>query len=195
MIGAIEQAILDRLTAASAVLGYSLRRIATYGGELQNLTAAVNDFPAVWTVYTGEDAPVRLGPAVLKRRLKIEAIVAVKSARNEKAARHGVTGEAGSYQVVDDLIALLTDFVPAGIAGAGRIEAGEIRSIEQAKAMSLYGLTLFVPVTFTLTGAGTAVDLSLIHLDWDVPGGETVAAPLPAAHADRRDDINLEAAP
>lgn len=65
MIGVIEQAIMDRLRAASdtGTLGYHLAAVESYAGQLDGELSAVlrERAPAAWVVFNGETRDDKTG--------------------------------------------------------------------------------------------------------------------------------------
>jgi phage gp37-like protein len=109
----IEDAIIARVKAAqtAGTLGYRLAHIDSYGGEFDDDTFWTNfrSFPAVWVTIGGETIE-RLGRRARRATVRGAVMVGTRSARGERFARIGVTGEPGSYQIIDDVRQLVTGF-------------------------------------------------------------------------------------
>jgi phage gp37-like protein len=201
MIGAIEQAIIGRIQAASEgnVLGYRLRTVKSYGGELSPdaINEAIRAFPAVWVVYGGDRPPVEIATdRVWRYQPRFAVYVGASNLRNEAAARQGAAaGEVGSYQILQDVRRLLVGYT-LGLAITPLVP-GEIRTVVQDRGISIYVLTLlcgFEDEALLSLPRERLDDFVHLHLDWDVPPLGNVTPPLPAAEADARDDVFLEGA-
>lgn len=198
MIGSIEQAIIDRLAAlnASGALGYTLRQIRTYGGELRDQAsrAGIKDVPAVWLAFDGGRFD-QSTTAWDRLSARFVLLAAAQSLRNEQAARHGVAGgETGAYQIITDMAGILAGYRPGG-NGVGLIVPGDIQplSVEESRngRLAIYGLTFTVP--FQNRRIAPEVDLTdqdsilnIIHTNWDLPPTGNVGPILP-------DDENADA--
>lgn len=195
MIGSIEQAIVDRVRSASeaGALGYQLRTVASYGGELADLAIAVRSFPAVWVAFAGERRAQPAGPGYQHDGI-FTLFVGVQSRRGDRAARLGVDGEPGSLQVLEDVRAILAgDTLGLEIGPLTPVQA---RSVSQAPDVSVYAFDLstqWISTAAPATG-GEPADFLRLHLDWDIPPHGNVVAPLPADEADAQADVTLEGA-
>lgn len=198
MIAAIESAIVARIQFASdaGTLGYRFRKVASYGGEFdeEGLKQLVKDYPAAWTVFGGEPRPEHLGQETYRHRPGFAVIVAARSLRNEEATRRGAAGDVGTYQLVKDVRALLIgqtlalDIHPLSPGAVRSLFNGSLRD----RKLSLYGVEFHTAYDSAMAAADAAIDdFTAFHADWDIPAGETVAPPLPAADADARDDVTL----
>lgn len=193
MIGAIEQAIVDRIAAASAAgaLGYSLRAVASYGGELDAVAGTVRDNPAVWAVYAGERAPEQLGPTAWRREATFTVFVTVQNRRNDGAQRLGDGARPGTYQLLADCFGLLAG-QSLGLDMEG-LRPGAVRSLQQDVERSVYAIE-FTARFVSEMAADELSDFAHFHADWDVPPHGNVTPPLPAATPDAQDDVYLEIA-
>lgn len=193
MIGRIEQAIVDALRGVSETgkLGYTLRTVASYGGELSEASVAVRAFPSVWVAYAGETEVTPVGPGWLHDGM-FTVFVATQSRRGDRAARLGVDGEPGSLQILEDVRACLggsklgLDISP--------LTPTRVRSLMQTADASVYALDM---ATRYLSTPAAAVDVPIgdflrLHMDWDIPPVGDVQPPLPAENADARNDVFLE---
>ena len=199
MIGAIEKGIVDRIKAAngpSQALGYSLRCIASYGNELDDdINKVIKQFPAVWVVYQGEPRPKEATAGRWIHAPAFAIVCCAKSLRNEKASRRGAGGEIGSYQIFQDVRALLTGQT-LGLE-ISPIEPGEVRPIVNAKTRdknaSIYVQTVHTGYESNQPAdAATLDDFATFHSDWDIPPHGNVTPPLPADEADAEDTVILE---
>lgn len=198
MIGAIEQAMIDRVKAASAdgVLGYELREVDSYADQLtpDNIKRAAQNFPAVLFVFLGEPAPEDAPGGGERRRPRFAAFVCQDNRRNEKARRRGADGKVGSYQMAEDVKALFFNQT-LGLDLNGPIRGGAIRSMFNSGGLSVYAVEFTAVFDWNpaLADAATLDDFSTFHADWDVPPHGNVTEPLPAAEADASDTLtNLE---
>lgn len=201
MIGTIEQAIITRLMAlsASGALGYSLRQIKTYGGELkdQSARAKIADFPSLWLAFEGGrfDQPMNASD---RSTLRFVLLVGTRNLRNEQAARHGgAAGEVGAYQILMDMAGLLAGYRPA--EGVGPITLGDIQplSVEESGngRIAVYGLTF--SLSYNNPRLAPEVDLTnqdallkSIHTNWDLPPTGNVGPVLPDdANADQTSHV------
>lgn len=118
MIAAIEDAIINAIKAASDAqpgLGYRLREVASYGGQLDDdLANVVRGFPAVWVAYAGagKSRPHESQRRKWKTPLTFALMHGTRNVRGERATRHGleVAGsikEVGVYQMLDDTRAIM----------------------------------------------------------------------------------------
>ena len=113
MIAEIEDALIAAISAAP--LGYTLGKVASYGGELasdtQSLAALIKSFPTIWVMFNGEETPKQLGTAQDKWWVKASffILVATRNVRGERFTRHSAntTTEIGAYQISEDLRTLL----------------------------------------------------------------------------------------
>lgn len=128
MIAAIESAIVETIRAAR--LPY-LRYLGTYGGELdgepQNI---IRQTPAVWVSYRDESAPEPRNTARSRWTVKatFAVLVAARSLKNEAATRHGDAVQVGSYQMIEDVRALI-GFNDFGLAGVDYLRPGRTRTL------------------------------------------------------------------
>lgn len=106
MIGELEDAIVARINLVKPSLPYQLPTIDTYGGQLDESAQATFRFPAVFVSF------VNMKTKMIGERSRIATVtlalyVATRNPRNERARRTGSKDEAGSYQIAEDMIALL----------------------------------------------------------------------------------------
>lgn len=193
MIGAIEQAMIDAVKAASdaGTLGYRLRQVESLGDELDGqLAAVVKNFPAVWFTFAGEPRPTQEPDGRWLHEPVFVAVVGVANRRNERSRRHGTDGDAGSYQILEDVRALLAG-QQLGLA-IRPIEPGAVRSLQQGKGASIYAHELHTAYWSAEGEPAVLGSFETFHADWDVPAHGNVTAPLPAAAPDASDILTLE---
>lgn len=128
MITTIESAIVETIRAAR--LPY-LRYLGTYGGELDgDPQSIIRQAPAVWVSYRDESAPEPRNTGRTRWTVKatFSVLVAARSLKNEEATRHGDAVHVGSYQMIEDVRALiaLNDF---GLSGVDYLRPGRTRTL------------------------------------------------------------------
>lgn len=197
MIGAIEQAMIDALQAASDsnALGYTLFP-TTYAGSLLNSAGQAEAsirFPAAIVIFAGARTE-QIAPGTWLANGTFECHCAVQNRRNERATRHGHGGAVGSYQVAEDVIGAL-----AARTFSLAIEPLSVAAIEstyQGQDVSIYRVdfTTRWEIEAPEEAGGNAADLARVWVDWDLPGGLPAPATLPAAEgeADAQDNIEIE---
>lgn len=109
MIGELEDAIVARIQAAqaAALWPYKLLTVETYGGQIDESTQSTFRFPAVFVAFTRMKKLGALGARDRQVAVHLVLYVAARNPRNERATRHGDQHEPGSFQIAEDLIALL----------------------------------------------------------------------------------------
>lgn len=208
MIGAIENAIMEQVRAASdaGVLGYRFKTVASYAGEFDDdMRELAQSFPAFFIGFSHEADPERVGSHEYKYRPVFRAVVAARSLRNEKATRHGAAGEIGSYQLLIDARALLIgqtlgldieDLVPGASAVLinGTRRSPDSRGSKPAgERMSVIGFELSTAYVAEPRQPTDLADFTTFHADWDIPPHEGHdAVPLAAGEADATDKVTLE---
>lgn len=199
MIGAIEQAIIGRIKAASdnGVLGYSLRSVDSYSGEFDaRIDQAIQKFPAVWVAFAGAERPTTRGKGAWDWPMRFAVIAAARNRRNERSRRRGDGGDPGSYQVTEDVAALLLG--QTFNQGIGPFEPFTIRGIASdetaRRKLSIYVLELRVMVQTTAQNlASDLSDFRTFHADWDLPPVDPAAGvPRAPGEADATDSVQLE---
>ncbi|HSH71544.1 MAG TPA: phage protein Gp37 [Methylophilaceae bacterium] len=103
MLDVIEQAIIDKITAAktSGAMAY-LKTVDSYGGQLDgDLGEVIRSYPAIWVVFGGCGKPQKHGANLWKVPATFVLMYAARNVRNEKAARKGGLGEVGTYQMIE----------------------------------------------------------------------------------------------
>lgn len=109
MIGELEDAVVARIKAAQAanLWPYKLRTIESYGGQISEDTQSTFAFPAVFVAFTRMKKRGALGERTRLADVHLVLYVATRNPRNERATRQGDMHEPGSFQIAEDLIALL----------------------------------------------------------------------------------------
>lgn len=109
MIAELEDAIVSRIRAAqqASLWPYKLLTVETYGGQIDETSQSTFRFPAVFVSFTGWKRKNLAGERSRLIVVNVCLYIAARNPRNEKATRHGDMHEAGSYQIAEDLIALL----------------------------------------------------------------------------------------
>lgn len=199
MIGQIEQAIIDAVKAASdsGALGYKLFKVASYGGEYSDpsVRQVIKDFPAVSVMFDGARESKQTNGSV-KMDVRYGVFVAAKNLRSEKEARHGDGANPGSYKMVEDMIALLTN-QNFGLEIA-ELSFEEVSLILVDKAdqglVSVYGISFKTSYTIkTLPSDADIASLDVFnkfHANWDIPPHGNVSTDLPAdSTADATDHV------
>lgn len=173
MIGTIEDAIIARIKAAEQVLGYTLRKVDTYGGDFDDgLERLVRDFPAVLVAYKGFE-PLKTTHSLMTVKAKWAVICCALSLRNEAASRKGSLSGVGSYQLTKDMIDVLmgqtlglkiTPIMPTGVTPLVNNKAG-------SQLASIYGLD--IETTFTIDivpDCREIANFETFHANWDLSG-------------------------
>jgi phage gp37-like protein len=109
MIAELEDKIVSRIEAAqtAGLWPYKLLTIETYGGQIAEDTQSTFRFPAAFVSFTRLKKGGALGERTRLARVHLVVYVAARNPRNERATRHGDMHEPGSYQIAEDIIALL----------------------------------------------------------------------------------------
>lgn len=134
MIGELEDAIVDRIKSAQAqqLWPYALPTIETYGGQIDEDSQSTFRFPAVFVSYTGHRRKAVTGERGRVIEVHLALYVAARNPRNERATRHGDMHEPGSYQIAEDLIALLEN-QRLGMSMHHALEHTEIKTLFVAR--------------------------------------------------------------
>lgn len=142
MIPEIEDAIIERIKSAadaSPGLGYRLKEVASYGGELDDdLAKVVRSFPAVWVTFAGcgKPKPVSTEKKKWLTPATFVTMVGARNVRGERATRHGLKvggeiKEVGAYQMLQDISLLLIN-QDLGLA-IDHLKPGAIRTLYNTK--------------------------------------------------------------
>lgn len=169
----IEDAIIARVKAAqtAGALGYRLAHIDSYGGEFDDDTFWTNfrSFPAVWVTIGGETVE-RLGRRARRATVRGAVMVGTRSARGERFARIGVTGEPGSYQILDDVRQLVTGF--GLVAECDAFEPGRVTTLYNTRVgrdgLSVLALEISTRYDFEVPEppTGDALNITEIALNY-----------------------------
>lgn len=201
LIGIIEDAIIARIKQVhdDRTLGYTLRKIDTYGGEFADaIERAVKTFPAVLCVYNGDTLDLQRSTQTTDVRIYTFILFCcAMSLRNESATRKGAGTRVGSYQIADDMRTLFREAVLPGF-DAEPVRVVSVRPVTNDKAAgqlaSIYAvdlqLTVFVEDKPDMSGLDP---FAAFHANWDIPAfRDDIQPPLPADDkADATDHIIL----
>lgn len=200
MIGAIENAMIETVQAAqdNDMLGYQLKKIDTYGGDLNDeISRVIRNFPAVWFIFIGARKHRNIGRGAVEYIGRFNAIAAADSLRNEKAARHGTEGKVGSYQILLDVIRLLGG-KDLGLE-ISELEPGQITPLVNERSAQLLASVYAVEFTTRFVidfglAAPAPDNFETFHANWDVPVlGNVGEEGIPDDdNADATDHITLE---
>jgi len=190
MIGAIENAIIAKIQAASdaSALGYRFKTVESFGQTItpDNLRRSTQSFPAALVVFAGEPRPTD-GPGGKTRHSPMFTIfLCQKNRRGDGSSRSGKDGKVGTYQMIEDVRGLLSEQT-LGLA-IDPIKPGAVRSVMQDDGPSIYALELHVGYDANprLADSATLDDFATLNADWDVPVDGTI---------DATDTITLETLP
>lgn len=199
MIGAIEQALVNKIAAAneSGAFGYKLQGVKSYHGELSgDINQIVRTLPAAWVIFGGKTRRRAFdGATHIEWELRYSVIVGAKSLRNEASSRLGADDRVGSYQIIDDLEGLLSGetlglemspLVPERVIAISNNKSD--RDIASIYALEL---STVATINYAAFNPDDLDDLQTIHTDWDIPPHGNVLPPLPALEADARDTLIL----
>lgn len=149
MIAELEDAIVARIKAGqdAGLWPYKLGTIDTYGGQISEETQSTFRFPAVFVSFTRWKKLGDLGERGRHVRVHLVLYVAARNPRNERATRHGDLHEPGSYQIAEDMVALLEN-QRVGMPMTKELSAEEIdtlfvaRRSDGANAESILAVTM-----------------------------------------------------
>jgi phage gp37-like protein len=196
MIGAIEQAIIARVKAASdgGVLGYQLASVESYAGQLDGEIVEVlrQSSPAVWVAFADERRIEKTARGPMWQARYTVACYA-RSGRNAAERRLGSADTVGAYQLVQDCKQLLDnqtldlEITPIAVQAARALFNGQVKGLPGA----VYAIDLVTTYEAVPPVAADGLDdFTHFHADWDIPPIGNVQPPLPAEEADARDDIH-----
>lgn len=107
----VEDAFIKRVQEASdsGKLGYRLAEVTSYGGQFDDdaFWTNVRRLPAVWITCGGHNHKA-LSPRKTQCTLQIAVMVGARNVRGERQARHGAVGDVGTYQMLQDVIDLVS---------------------------------------------------------------------------------------
>lgn len=189
MIGQIEQAIIDKITAASqsGALGYKLAKVASYGGEYSepSVRQVIKDFPAVSVMFDGSRATKQMNGSV-RIDVRYGVFVAARNLRSEREARMGGGSTPGSYKLIEDMIALLTNQNFDLEIEALVFEETSLILVDKSDQglVSVYGLSFKTSYTISTLPSDAEFnalgDFNQFHANWDIPPHGNVSTDLPA---------------
>lgn len=200
MIAEIEQAIIKRIDAARPQLGYALRYVGSYGGQLADAASIaefVKSYPCALVTFTGYPPPVDAGGNLWQYEPTFAVMIAAKNVRNEAATRRGAGIDVGTYQIVKDVKALVSDqrldlvlsrpFTPGRCVPLfnGKLQSQRISVLSQEFTCRFIAAASEPP---------EVDDFKTFHADWDVPAFTTLptdALPLAANKRDAEDQVVL----
>lgn len=208
MIGSIEDAILSRLRAGEARIGYAWRTLSSYPADWDiwlSETKGQIQTPAAWTGFAGTRTIKQQADGTLWVDATFGLTVMDRHQGEEKAQRRGGTGGTiGTYQLIEDAMGLLAGFCPDDAYKP--IEIGRVRHVgrlgpERKASMIAAELLISFPVPVLpadLTD-GDPGAFETFHANWDVPvfGGVDAAPGAPGvqipadAQADATDHLEL----
>lgn len=214
IIAAIENAVLARLQAGEAVIGYQWLTRETYPADWDAFLkekSIVRD-PGVWFGYAagrvlpGEEF-VNTGLAT-----RIEATfgitVIARHQGNEQARRHGTEtqGQVGAYQLMLDCVSLLNrsdlglDINPLQFSQLRLVRpTGALTQMKAAMYAAQITTNFLLPILPDDLGDGALDAFETFHANWDIPpfGGIDAAPGTPGiqlpddANADATDTLEL----
>ncbi|MBI1407298.1 MAG: DUF1834 family protein [Caulobacter sp.] len=180
VFAAIENAMIARLEAASeaGILGYAIRTVDSLPADLdERLPHYVQQYPAAWTVFNGWRAIEEQGDGTTLVEARYAVVVACANLRNERSQRHGAGGEVGSYQLVADVAALLsqqTFGLPIGHLVLGDCSSLYTSSGQAERKASLYAVNfssrlVLDPAAPPLIQTPAIGDFETFQVGWDLP--------------------------
>lgn len=191
MIAAIERAIVSAVAAEenAGTLGYTYGTLTSFDQASTVLEMGTIAYPALWSIYDGEEPPERLGDKTYRRKLRFAVFVAAEQWLNVSFSRYrSETGLPGAYQLAEDVWALLADN-DLGLDMAPLAPA-EIRPELAEPNLTICRLDFIaVVVAPSPEGAANLGEYLRHHIDWDVEPLGNVVPPLPTEIAEARDDI------
>jgi len=205
MIGQIEQAIVKHIDDAARqnLLGWTLRKIASYGGEFtddKTIAEVVKSYPCALVAFTGYSAPADVGANRWEYEPTFAVMVAAKSYRNEAATRQGAGTEVGTYQMLRDIRALIGE-QRLGLDLSAPFRPGRLVTLFngqlQAQRLSILSQEFtckFIEESAAPEPAKPIGDLVTFHADWDVPVFTTQPddkLPLAREKRDAEDTVQL----
>lgn len=184
MIGAIENGILDLLTAAgaaggAALLGYSYQTLESFPDDWETyLTASTKivKSPAAWVTFGGWRKLEQTSA-----RVQVEGtfglVVAAKNLRNQREQRHGgPAGEVGSFQLVEDAAKLLLgNTLGLDIEGfdIGTCQYAQLGELLRKKGLNMLALQLttkwWIERSYFDPTADALDDFETFAGQWDIP--------------------------
>jgi phage gp37-like protein len=201
MIGAVENAMLARIAAASAagVIAYRYVTMETWPKAFDEyLSSEVVRYPACWATFAGAHRIERVARGRSRAHCAFGLVVAAQNLRNEAARRlGGSASEPGSYQMAEDAVRLLQDQtlgLDIDTFQAASILPVETSDIPKIKQMSLYAVSFETALYYdTDAFPGDISPFNTFHADWDPAPYGRVTGPLPDdGPASAVDHVTLE---
>lgn len=188
-IGAIEDAIKSRFNTAQAAgaLGYH-PDLRTYAGEFSaDIGRAVQRWPTLLIVYAGASL-TKEARATFAMRHSFGVICMARSLRNEEEGRRGDGAEPGSYQLIDDTLALISGLVvfgedkrPICTPLIPRAVRPLLNDRPDAQLLSIYAVDFDTELSHEMLPPTAELgDFNILHTNWDVPLFGNVSTELPA---------------
>ena len=191
MIGAVENAILERLRIAgdpaAGVLGYSFESLQTYPEDWQAFwdqsSSKLLRYPAAFVTFGGFGSTTSYvggvrGPAAFG------LIVVSKSLRNQRDSREGsgLAGDIGSYQLAVDAIGLLEGCrlgLPIGPLQTKSLQFVTLTQKQRDLGLSMLALRFEADLNFgeqyLEPDREFLGDLSTFAVTWDLPPKDSAA--------------------
>lgn len=203
MIGALEDAILARLSAAFAG---RVREVDHKPAKLdaEELNRILTQAPAAYVSMLGWQRGERPEGTI---RLTWGVYLIAANASGERARRRGDQATIGAYEMAIMAAAALERWVPDGAAGPIEVRSCEnlFGAAFEKAGRTVYGLVVDLPATLQdvlavpgdgADGAGPG-DFITFHGDWDIPPFGDVARPPPAppSGADAADAVTTVTLP
>lgn len=188
MIGAIENAMIERMVAASAAgaIRYAFRTKMTLPHNFDEvLSSEMTGYPAIWAVFDGVHKAESMGRGSWHLHGGFSLVVAAENARNEQSRRHGGSeSEPGSYQMAMDAVRILSSqSLGLGIDSLEPVSIVPVDTsdIPSKKLLSLYAVSFDTGWTEDVMPDVRGDDLApfvTLHANWDpAPYGHVDADP------------------
>lgn len=184
MIGRVENAMLERISAASlaGVVAYTYATLETWPKAFDEyLQEKVIRYPAAWAAFAGAHKVERVTVGRWRAHCAFGLVVAAQNLRNEAARRlGGSASEPGSYQLATDALQILADQslgLDIDAFTAASILAVETPDIPKLRQISIYAVSFDTAIYFDAAPiAANIADFEAFHTNWD---------PAPFGHVDR----------
>jgi phage gp37-like protein len=180
MIHELEDAMLKRIRDAQAagVWPYKILTIDNYAGQIDEGQQSTFKFPAVFCSFVKWRRKASLGERTRLIVVDMMVYICARNPRNSRAARQGDAGEVGSYQMAEDLVALLENqrlgmpmHQPLMATGVETVYIG--RKADGANAESI----LAIPMECEFTWQAALPDCAQVSLDDWLRTGQTYYLP------------------
>lgn len=214
IIAAIENAVLARLQAGEAVIGYQWLTRETYPADWDAFLkekSIVRD-PGVWFGFAGGEIANGQeyidGGEAARVNLTFGITVIARHQGNEQARRHGteMQSQIGAYKMMLDCVALLNrktlglDIAPLKFQQLRLVRRdGALKEMKAAMYAAQVTTSFALPLLPDDLGAGELDAFETFHANWDIPpfGGIDAAPGTPGiqlpddANADLTDHLEL----